>query len=331
MISMLKNKYIKKDNPKNKLITADVVENILKTHGLDIKVNNIDIYRVAFTHKSYVRTNRDHLHEEDIGCVALRHSCNETYEYVGDTLLSSVIGTYLYDRYYDQNEGFLTKTRSKMVRGAILGELSKRLNFQQWVLISNHVETEGGRENFRIMEDLFESFIAAIYLDNGSEPIDNQWFQAHAEYHTIYRAMTEIEADSTKHNEYVILSKKLHSITNTLLATRSHGYMYCQRFVMSVYERYIDIVKLIAYDDNYKDQLQTCFQIIGNTFPKWETIREEGKSNNKWHTVGVRDRHGFLIGVGRDRKKTDAEQIASRNALIHLGEIGKDHGVNFWK
>lgn len=324
---MSKARFVKKENPKNQLVTVEVIEGILKSHGLDIKVNNIAVYQTAFSHKSYLRTPRDT--KDDYSCVPLQDVCNETYEYLGDTLLSSVIGTYLYDRYYDQNEGFLTKTRSKMVRGVILNELSKRLQFQPWILISNHVESEGGRDNPRILEDLFESFIAAIYLDNGSEPLDTQWFQMHHDYNTLIQRIVLIEDDPSKHNEYVQLNKSLRDIMHKLMATRSHGYMYCQRFIMSVYEKYIDIVKLIAYDDNYKDQLQTYFQNIGYTFPKWEVIREEGKTNNRWHTVGVRDRYGYLVGVGRERKKTDAEQLASRSALIHFGVIDKDHGANF--
>jgi dsRNA-specific ribonuclease len=326
---MSKIRFLKKENPKNQLITVDVVENMLKSHGLDIKVNNIKIYQTAFSHKSYVRTSRDS--KDSSSCVPLQDVCNETYEYLGDTILSSVIGTYLYDRYYDQNEGFLTKTRSKMVRGPILNELSKRLKFQPWILISNHVESEGGRENPRMLEDLFESFIAAIYLDNGSEPVDMQWFQSYKEYNILLQLIAEVEGDQSRYTEYVTLNKKLRALMVTLMATRSHGYMYCQRFIMSVYEQYIDIVKLIAYDDNYKDQLQTYFQTIGYTFPKWEIIREEGKTNNRWHTVGVRDRHGYLVGVGRERKKTDAEQLASRNALVRLGVIAEDHDANFLK
>lgn len=319
---MIKNRLIKKENPRNKFLTVEFVEDVLKTHGLDIKVNNINIYQVAFSHKSYVRAARDG-HDESSSCVPLQDTSNETYEYLGDTILNCVVGSYLYERYYEQNEGFLTKTRSKLVRGGSLNELSKGLKFQPWILMSNHVESEGGRDNPRILEDLFESFIAAIYLDNGSEPLDSKWFQLQKEYVVLSQKIATLEAhpQEIQLNEYIELNKQLRAMSDKLLLTRSHGYMYCQRFVMTVYEKYVDLVKLIANDDNYKDQLQTYFQTIGYNFPKWEIIREEGKTNNRWHTVGVRDRYGYLIGVGRDRKKTEAEQLASRNALIHLGVI----------
>jgi dsRNA-specific ribonuclease len=100
---------------------------------------------------------------------------------------------------------------------------------------------------------------------------------------------------------------------------------------MNTYEKFIDIVKLIVFDDNYKDQLQTYFQKKHDMFPTWKVIKEEGKTNQRWHTIGVHDRCGFLIGTGRDRKKTDAEQIASRNALIYLGVISEDYGNDFFR
>ena len=90
---------------------------------------------------------------------------------------------------------------------------------------------------------------------------------------------------------------------------------------MTVYENYIDIVKLIEYDDNFKDQLQHYYQQTEGVFPTWHTIKEEGKTNNRWHTVGVKDRFGYVIGIGKERKKTDAEQLASKNALVQLGII----------
>ena len=324
-------KFLKKENPVNKLLTVEAVEAIMRCTGLDLPVNDIKIYQTAFVHRSYLKTR--HIQEKhDTSCVALYDVCNETYEYAGDTILNSVIGTYLYGRYYDQNEGFLTKTRTKMVRGTTLGELAKRIGFSEWVIISQHVENENGRYNIRILEDLFEAFIAAIYLDNGSEPISDAWFTNITKYRTLTERCNTLERTldaSHKIKEYVQCNQELRIITDLLFCNRSNGYLYCQKFIINAYERYIDISRLIAQDDNYKDQLQHYFQKIGDTFPTWPVIKEEGKTNNRWHTVGVRDRYGNLIGVAKSRKKTDAEQLASRDALIHLGVISANHEMFF--
>lgn len=322
--------HIKRQNRNNKLICKDDVEGIMKQCGINLDVNNIEIYRKAFIHRSYLKT--PHIIENNDTCVPLQESCNETYEFLGDTILNSVVGTYLYDRYHDENEGFLTKTRTKMVRGTTLGELAQRLDFGKWVIISQHVESEGGRENLRILEDLFEAFIAAIYLDNGSEPISNEWFAERTKYSEIEHTLNQMEQQRIfDKSEYIRLSKQLRNITNRMMTARSNGYLYCQKFIMNTYEKHIDISKLIKYDDNYKDQLQTHFQKINDIFPKWEVLKEEGKTNQRWHTIGVRDRCGFIIGTGRERKKTDAEQLASKNALIYMGVISDDHGTDFFK
>jgi len=324
---------IKRQNPTNKLITTADVEAIMRENGLDIKVNNIDIYQKAFIHRSYLKNNYND--EHDTKCVPLQETCNETYEFLGDTILNSVVGSYLYERFSDENEGFLTKTRTKMVRGTTLGQLAKRLGFGQWVIISQHVDTESGRENLRILEDLFESFIAAIYLDNGSDPLKQDWFTKRKEYDALQDHLQVFEKKpkltNTEMLEYMSLVKKSRILTAEISSARSNGYLYCQKFIMNTYEKYIDIVKLIVFDDNYKDQLQTYFQKKHDMFPTWKVIKEEGKTNQRWHTIGVHDRCGFLIGTGRDRKKTDAEQTASRNALIYLGVISEDYGNDFFR
>jgi dsRNA-specific ribonuclease len=321
---------IKRQNPLNKLVTPADIEAIMRANGLDIKVNDIEIYQKAFIHRSYLKNNYND--EHDVKCVPLQDNCNETYEFLGDTILNSVVGSYLYERFSTENEGFLTKTRTKMVRGTTLGQLGKRLGFGEWVIISQHVDAEGGRENLRILEDLFESFIAAIYLDNGSDPLSAAWFAKKKEYDRVQLELKGMEtAPSLDIREYIRLTQQARSLAEEIFASRSNGYLYCQKFIMNTYERYIDIVKLIVFDDNYKDQLQTYFQKKHDMFPTWKVIKEEGKTNQRWHTIGVHDRCGFLIGTGRDRKKTDAEQMASRNALIYLGVISEDYGNDFFR
>lgn len=326
---------IKRENPKNKLLTEEAVQSILSSHGLNIKVNDINIYQTAFVHKSYLRS-RHNPEKHDANCVPLQDACYETYEYAGDTILNSVIGTYLYGRYPGQNEGFLTTTRSKMVRGSTLGEMARRMGFGEWFVISQHVEMDNGRDNTRILEDVFESFIAAIFLDNGSEPISSSWFADLASYDTIAQRVAYLEGGQLTLNherlaEYIELNKQLRDIVARLFTGRSHGYLYCQKFITSAYETHIDMAKLVAYNDNYKDQLQTHFQQSNDSFPTWLKLKEEGKTNNRMHTVGIRDKYGKLIGVGRERKKIDADQAASKKALIHLGIISEDDGNNFFR
>ena len=328
MTSVLSSFKLKRHNPSNRLLTLTDIEKILNDNGLNIKVNDLAVYQKAFVHRSYLKTSIND--EQDPACVPLQDTCNETYEFLGDTILNSIVGTYLYERFPEQNEGFLTKTRTKMVRGTTLGELAKRLGFGQWLIISQHVESESGRDNLRILEDLFESFIAAIYLDNGSDIISSQWSTNYKDYlinKEIFNSM-DPNLDITS---FIKLARQVVTQADSVISARSNGYLLCQKFVMNTYEKFINIPRLIVFDDNYKDQLQSYFQKHFAMFPTCQLLKEEGKTNQRWHTVGVHDRCGFLIGTGKERKKTDAEQIASRNALIYLGAISQDYGNDFFR
>ena len=97
----------------------------------------------------------------------------ETMEFLGDSILGSIVSSYLFERFYkiyDQNEGFLTYLKNRIVCGESLAHLSNRLGFNRYLIISKHIEDNcDGRNNKNILEDVFEAFIGAIYLDNNYE------------------------------------------------------------------------------------------------------------------------------------------------------------------
>ena len=80
-----------------------------------------------------------------------------------------IVANYLYSRFPDQNEGFLSKIRTKLVNGKMLGYLSDKIGFPKFAIISKQVDDSNGRNNYKIMEDIFEAFIGALYLDYQSE------------------------------------------------------------------------------------------------------------------------------------------------------------------
>ena len=168
----MENKF--KSNPynfNNKLIRSDDIINIMKLINIDdFKINNIEHYTLAFIHKSYLKLSDYEEYEyPGKGCLELQDKSYETMEFLGDAILGSVVSSYLYQRFYKihhQNEGFLTKLKIRIICGENLCELSKKLLFQKHIVISKHIEENcNGRENSNILEDVFESFIGAIYLD----------------------------------------------------------------------------------------------------------------------------------------------------------------------
>lgn len=119
------------------------------------KIKDAALYRRAFTHKSALK----------------RYSgltgSYETLEFMGDSVLGFIITKHLFDLHEKEQEGFLTKARTKMVRGRTLCEISKVLGLDKQILMDEKGERNGWNTNEHIMEDVFEAVVGAIYLDLG--------------------------------------------------------------------------------------------------------------------------------------------------------------------
>ena len=113
--------------------------------------DNAALYDQAFTHKSIV--NEERLGEKD---------SNERLEFLGDAVLGAVIADYLYLQYPQEDEGFLSKMRSKMVNRAFLNQLAIDLGLDTFIETS--ADTSRSQS---IFGDAFEALIGAIYLDKG--------------------------------------------------------------------------------------------------------------------------------------------------------------------
>jgi ribonuclease-3 len=163
-------------NKKNRLINKDFINKILKRFGIKATVNNLDIWQRAFVHKSYCMHRRKKFKNEDFSVpvdgfkyIPLQEKSCESLEWLGDGVIQSITAQYLFSRYPEQNEGFLTKTRSKLVRTEGLARFSRYLKFQKHIMISKYMDEQGnGRENPKILEDIFEAFIGAMSLDLGN-------------------------------------------------------------------------------------------------------------------------------------------------------------------
>lgn len=115
----------------------------------------------AFTHSSYVNERRLNKHQD-----------NERLEFLGDAVLELTVSEYLYKKFPDYTEGELTKLRAATVCEPALVEFAERLNFGQYVLLGKGEEMTGGRTRPALLADVFESFVAALYLDKGMQEVD---------------------------------------------------------------------------------------------------------------------------------------------------------------
>ncbi|HSV94780.1 MAG TPA: ribonuclease III [Spirochaetia bacterium] len=93
----------------------------------------------------------------------------ERLEFLGDAVLEMMISVYLFNKYPDKMEGYLTAARSATVRTESLSKISKDHNINTFIVMSKGEESTGGRNNPSILEDVIESLIGAIYCDGGLE------------------------------------------------------------------------------------------------------------------------------------------------------------------
>ena len=129
-----------------------------------IGMNPVDItkYKKAFVHKSVVKTARENSEYPEY----MKESY-ERYEFLGDAVLSLVVAKYLFNKYPREHEGYLTKLRTKLVNGKNLAFLAKKMKLNQFLILNTKVENINGRNNDRILEDVFEAMICSIHLDLG--------------------------------------------------------------------------------------------------------------------------------------------------------------------
>lgn len=167
-------------NASNIYINNNIINNILSSNNINVQINNINTWQKAFVHKSYSKNTKrkkeDKYIYDDINnelpddIIPLQNESNETLEWLGDSIIQSVIGVYLFKRFPLENEGFLTKMRSKLVKTETLSKLSSYLGFKKYIIMSQHIEINcNGRNNSRILEDTFEAFIGAMFLDLGNK------------------------------------------------------------------------------------------------------------------------------------------------------------------
>jgi ribonuclease III len=140
---------------------------------------NIHIYKLAFQHRSVTSKNA-------IGI----ESNNERLEYLGDSILGSIVAEYLYTKYPRENEGFLTQLRSRIVSRQSLNQLGKKLG------LITHISADwSSMRNSSAAGDAFEALVGAVYLDKGFNTTKQFICRRILDWHIDLKSLEENDTD----------------------------------------------------------------------------------------------------------------------------------------
>ncbi|WP_404814385.1 ribonuclease III [Clostridium algoriphilum] len=123
---------------------------------LELNFSDKELLKNAITHSSYANQKK-------------KVVFNERLEFLGDSVLQLVISEYLYSRFNEKPEGYLTKIRSLIVCENSLCDIACSWELGMYMNMSKGEEITGGRNRVSILADCVEAVIAAIYLDKGIE------------------------------------------------------------------------------------------------------------------------------------------------------------------
>jgi len=137
------------------------MNNLLGLNELEEKIGynfeNKSLLKIALSHSSYTNECRDN-----------KINCYERLEFLGDAVLELSVSEFLFSKFPDKPEGYMTKLRASLVCEPTLAFIARtEIDLSSYILLGKGEEATGGRGRDSIISDVFEAIIGAIYLDAG--------------------------------------------------------------------------------------------------------------------------------------------------------------------
>ena len=280
-------------NPYNSLnveIKLSDVQFILTKYGLPPNVNNLNLYKRAFVHRSYTKRPQFEntqlnikIVEKPNDCIPLSSKSNERLEFLGDGVLELVTKYYLYRRFPKENEGFMTEKKISIVKNEAIGKIAFEMGLNKWLILSKYAEEKKIRHNLKKLGCLFEAFLGALFLD--------------------YNKLEIKDTDNWFENLFVT----------------GPGFQMAQIFVENIFETHIDWIALIQNDDNYKNILQVKVQKEFKVTPYYIEI---------YHDIDNGYNMGVYLCIGQPIYSLKHEDALHLNNFKSFKDIQQEIALN---
>ena len=268
-------------NERNKEISHYLLKKILNEYNIFYNINDVDIFRRAFVHKSYVKPetlNPDViLAVKPPNCMPLKSYSNERLEFLGDGILECITKFYLYKRFPNEDEGFMTEKKIALVKNDHIGKLAFQMGLQHHYVLSKNAEEKKIRNNFKKLGCLFEAFLGALFLDANN---------------------INISMTTEYFNPYI---------------NNGIGFQVCQLFIENIFETLVDWNDLLENDDNYKNIFQVIIQKEFKTTPDYVVLNID---DDQKYTMGI-----YLCLNGINIHNVDVHDAIDFSTLDNLQDI----------
>jgi dsRNA-specific ribonuclease len=318
------------DNLNNRLVTKLEVENILNyfenigDDGQRLVINNLEHYQQAFIHESYYQavqyffTKNENKNENTDDKSGLFYyvpkESSERLEYLGDHILKAVMGRYLFERFGNEREGFLTRLKIKIEKCSMLHKIGVTLGFKKFLLLSLQVENQTildidrGRNTPSYYEDAFEAFIGSILLDFG----ERGYLYADRFVRSVIENIIDFAELISKNDNFKdSLQRYFQSLkwkTPIYSSLNEEGPLY-----RKVFTRMLTI---------NSDQYELLDKTVQNMIKIYSSkiLEEYRVKNPQIYTklITIYQKNDYIIGIGFGRKVTSAEQECAKTCLLNL-------------
>lgn len=317
------------DNPINKIITKNQIEKILNhfgplgNDGTFLHINDPHLYIKAFVHESYYQAIQNYIINNVPSNLSyyIPNESNERLEFLGDHVLKTILGRYLYLRFPNKREGFLTNLKIKLEQQSSLHKMAVHLGFREFLLLSLQVENQTildrdlGRNAPNFYEDAFEAFIGAIMIDfEEMGYIYADRFVRHIIENTI--DFSELITKNDNHKNTI--QKYFHSVkwnTPVYVTLKEKGVIYRKIFTRAIFLPYETLVNsgtlphIIDAITTFTTQTKEKYKVLDEEV--YLKLVDQIKAGN------------VLLGIGKGKKIISAEQECALTAcqLLHVNNV----------